>query len=127
MFGLSYKETTDPFPGERHLPGHNYTGTGTRVIERKARGDQPVNRVDAASRLHDMEYEFARGQVDRKKLVQQADRDYINTNFDIIFGRRDSSLRERVDAALVIPIISTQFAIRAITGMDYQTLRGWDE
>ena len=43
-------------PPEMHLPGHNFTGPFTRLVERIKRGDNPVNRVDAAAMKHDITY-----------------------------------------------------------------------
>ncbi|ESO88609.1 hypothetical protein LOTGIDRAFT_165393 [Lottia gigantea] len=43
------------YPGEKHLPGHNYTGSGTRLDlrldenDKPKPGEEPVNRVDAAA------------------------------------------------------------------------------
>ena len=53
------------YPGEKHLPGHNYTGPGTRLdlrLEngpdglRPKPGEEPINRVEAASFRHDLAY-----------------------------------------------------------------------
>lgn len=41
---------------EYNLPGHNYAGPGTRVRARIINGDKPVNTLDAASLVHDVEY-----------------------------------------------------------------------
>ena len=51
------------YPGEHHLPGHNYTGPGTRTDIRLDEnnipkpGEEPINRVDAAALNHDIAYE----------------------------------------------------------------------
>ena len=52
------------YPGEFHLPGHNYTGPGTRLDLRlepggspvPKSGEEPINRVDAAAFRHDIAY-----------------------------------------------------------------------
>lgn len=41
---------------EKHLPGYNYCGPGTKVIERLMRGDAPINELDGACQVHDVEY-----------------------------------------------------------------------
>ncbi|ESO87074.1 hypothetical protein LOTGIDRAFT_154564 [Lottia gigantea] len=50
------------YPGEKHLPGHNYTGPGTRLDlrldqnDKPKPGEEPGNRVDAAALKHDILY-----------------------------------------------------------------------
>jgi hypothetical protein len=39
-----------------HLPFHNYAGPGTHLNTRINRGDIPINKIDAAALIHDMEY-----------------------------------------------------------------------
>lgn len=41
---------------EYHLPFHNYAGPGTHIKERIDRGDKPINSLDAAALVHDIEY-----------------------------------------------------------------------
>ncbi len=41
---------------EYHIPFHNYAGPGTHVLTRIERGDQPINDIDAAALVHDLEY-----------------------------------------------------------------------
>lgn len=43
--------------GERHLPGLNYCGPGTNVTRRLLEGVKPVNDLDAACLMHDLETE----------------------------------------------------------------------
>lgn len=44
------------YPGEQHLPFHNFAGPGTHVKERLARGDKPTTRADAVAKVHDVDY-----------------------------------------------------------------------
>lgn len=70
------------FPGERHIvsgpgaqfPGsqHNFTGPGTQLAARLARGDRPVNAVDAVSQRHDVDYSMARTPADVREADQRA-------------------------------------------------------
>ncbi len=46
----------DKLPFEAHLKGYNYCGPGTRLKERLARGDQGINPLDEACKLHDIAY-----------------------------------------------------------------------
>jgi len=41
---------------EMHLPGYNYCGPFTKLEERLARGDKPINKVDAGCQQHDIFY-----------------------------------------------------------------------
>jgi hypothetical protein len=41
---------------ELHLPGYNYCGPFTKLNERLARGDKPVNKLDAGCKKHDIFY-----------------------------------------------------------------------
>ena len=43
-------------PVELHLPGYNYCGPGTKLFERLARGDQGINPLDNACKVHDITY-----------------------------------------------------------------------
>ena len=111
--------------GELHLPGHNYTGAGTQTMMRIERGDEPINQIDQLALQHDINYLEAIGQEDRNVLVNQADDVMINTALDIAFGRRDSTLRERVEGVIVASILSGQRGVRSLTGWDLQRLMGW--
>lgn len=111
--------------GELHLPGHNYTGAGTQTQMRIDRGDEPINQIDQLALQHDISYLEAIGQEDRNVLVNQADDVMINTALDVAFGRRDSTMRERIEGVTVASILSTQRLIRTVTGFDIQRLFGW--
>jgi hypothetical protein len=43
-------------PVELHLPGYQYCGPGTKLQKRLKRGDNGVNPLDAACRVHDIAY-----------------------------------------------------------------------
>jgi hypothetical protein len=60
---------------ERHLPGYNFAGPGTNVERRLREGVEPMNELDAACLVHDLETESrgpfrARGNPRR---IMQAD------------------------------------------------------
>ena len=44
---------------EVHIPGYKFCGPGTKLAERLARGDIPINRLDEACLKHDLEYSQA--------------------------------------------------------------------
>jgi len=39
-----------------HLPGYQFCGPGTKLVERLKRGDKETNPLDAACREHDILY-----------------------------------------------------------------------
>ncbi len=81
---------------EIHLPGHNYTGPGTKLKERLLKGDVPVKELDKAAQFHDMTYAIFKDKKDRhvfdKKLQDEA--------FDIVKDGKHS-LKDRAEAGLV--------------------------
>jgi len=91
---------------ELHLPGHNFTGPGTQLRKRLARGDQPVNRVDKISMEHDMAY--AAG-VDEGV----ADKRYVRQALGIILNR-NASPTERTEALFVGSIIGAKAVIEGV-------------
>ncbi|ESP04431.1 hypothetical protein LOTGIDRAFT_170824 [Lottia gigantea] len=68
------------YPGEKHLPGHNYTGSGTRLDlrldenDKPKPGEEPVNRVDAVALKHDILYRnkdiTSRDEADRQMIIE---------------------------------------------------------
>lgn len=83
--------------GEWHLPGHNFTGPGTKLKYRLEQGQEPINKVDALSLHHDLRYEFY---GDDPFEVFRADVQYIGGSVGIVFSPT-STWRERGEGALV--------------------------
>lgn len=54
-------------PFEIHLPGYNYCGPGTNLIERLARGDKGINQLDEYCKEHDIAYSRSLSLKDRLK------------------------------------------------------------
>ena len=85
---------------ELHLPGHQFTGPGTKLKERLLRGDKPINKLDAAAREHDMMYNIFKDTKERhvfdKKLQDQA---------SAILKDPQSTIKERLEAGLVSGIM----------------------
>ncbi len=54
-----------------HLPGHNWAGPGTDILQNFAQKKIPVNNLDFQSFLHDIAY------WDVKKSTEEADSEYI--------------------------------------------------
>src|SRR5438093_98186 len=85
------------FPGEYHLPGHNYVGPGTRLDMRLDQnniprpGDEPIDRDDQAAYIHDLKY---RECGDSLQCKHEADR--IN----------DPTFREKFQRVLIKGILN---------------------
>jgi hypothetical protein len=56
----NYRKLEDSI--EFHMPGQNYTGPGTHVINRVLDRKYPMNMTDAATLFHDIEYYMKAGQ-----------------------------------------------------------------
>lgn len=78
---------------EAHLPGMNYCGPGTRLKERLARGDQPVNKLDGLCLKHDLFYDREKETTKR----HEADRILAEGALQR-FKSRDASFGERLAA-----------------------------
>lgn len=74
-----------PSSRENHLPGHNFTGPGTRIKTRLKYDVKPMNAVDKITRLHDIDYMVISDALksgnlskhDAIKLVRKADKDCV--------------------------------------------------
>lgn len=83
-------------PFELHIPGYQFCGPGTRLEKRLARGDQGVNRLDAACREHDIAYSRSNDLSDRHaadQILADRARERITA--------RDSTLGERAAASAI--------------------------
>jgi len=83
---------------ELHLPVYNYCGPFTELEKRLARGDEPVNKLDAGCKEH---YIFYRDHQDAKER-HLADKELANIANERMHAS-DSSIRKKTDAALVKP------------------------
>lgn len=94
------------YPGEMHLPGHSFTGPGTRLDLRlnpdgtPKEFSKPVDRVDEAAYRHDLAY------------AQHADTAGRNVADKVMINDLNSipnpSFRERVERSIVKPILTTK-------------------
>jgi len=94
------------FAGEMHLPGMNFAGPGTNLSKRLTSTGQyhdwskPVDRIDDATYHHDLAYQ---------RFPDTANRNIADTallkEMDAI---SDPSIRERVERAIIKPIISSK-------------------
>ena len=57
---------------ELHLPGgYRFCGPGTRLAERLARGDRPINALDEACRAHDIAYSASNDVAERNRADRE--------------------------------------------------------
>lgn len=81
---------TQKYPGEKHVPGYNFLGPGTNMEERRKPENQqkgdftPINRLDAAAKKHDIQYENIQNKYkelgDKPKAIadiHQADKEFV--------------------------------------------------
>ena len=94
-------------PFEMHLPGHNFTGPGTKLNKRlnadytPKSWSKPINRVDQAAYEHDVCYAK---NTDTTTRNQVCDRNMLTELKGIV----NPSLRERLDRSIVEKIIGTK-------------------
>lgn len=104
---LSLNSVINNLPFEMHLPGHNFTGPGTRLDKRlnpdltPKSWSMPINRVDNAAYHHDVCYLKNK---DTKVRNEICDKDMIEELDGIV----DPTLRERFERGIVKPIIKTK-------------------
>ena len=91
-------------PWELHIPGgYSYCGPGTKLKERLARGDAPINKLDSHCRDHDIFYSknpdtAARNKADLKLADQAWER----------VKASDASLGERAAAYAVTNVMKAK-------------------
>ena len=117
--GSILNKVLNNLPFELHLPGHNFTGPGTKLNKRlnsdltpKA-WSKPINRVDNAAYHHDVCYlknsdTKYRNEVCDKNMLSELD------------GIYNPSIRERLDRSIVDKIIGTKIKF----GMGAQKKKG---
>tara|TARA_Y100001963_G_scaffold113369_1_gene157017 strand:- start:31 stop:330 length:300 start_codon:yes stop_codon:yes gene_type:complete len=88
---------------EYHLPGYNFCGPGTNLEERLARGDKPINELDACCMVHDIVY----SQTKDKKARVAADRQLRNCAVSIGI-KKETSKKLRAEAAIVAGAMATE-------------------
>ena len=97
-------------PFEMHLPGHNFTGPGTRLDKRlnsdftPKETSKPYNKVDKASMNHDICYAKNTDTKTRNKLC---DKEYLKE----LKGIYNPSIRERIDRTIVSNIINAKMKL----------------
>jgi len=102
-----FNKAVSNLPFELHLPGHNFTGPGTR-LDRRLNSDltpkewsKPINKVDTAAYHHELCY--AKHQ-DRKTRNELCDKEMLQELDEI----DKPSLRERLDKGIVKNFINAK-------------------
>jgi hypothetical protein len=75
---------------EMHLPGYNYCGPFTKLEERLARGDEPINKLDAGCQQHDIFYRDHRDTKERHtadKVIANITKERMHAS-DASFGEK---------------------------------------
>ncbi|ESO92185.1 hypothetical protein LOTGIDRAFT_162841 [Lottia gigantea] len=96
------------YPGEKHLPCHNYTGPGTRLDlrldenDKPKPGEEPVNRVDAAALKHDILYRNKdinfRHEADRQMIIE-------------LENIPNPTFKDRMQRALIIKLLKAKMKL----------------
>ena len=105
--GSLLNKAINNLPFEMHLPGHNFTGPGTKLNKRlnpdltPKQWSKPVNRVDKAAYHHDVCYfknddTATRNAVCHKNMLKE------------LKGIYNPTLRERLDKSIVSKLIGTK-------------------
>ena len=97
-------------PFEMHLPGHNFTGPGTKLSKRLKKDgtpkswSKPINRVDESAMHHDVCYAKNKNTGVRNRVCDK-------NMLDELAGIYNPTIRERFDRAVVSPIIGTKMRL----------------
>lgn len=121
------------YPDERHSIGimppytgvvYNFNGPKTHIDERIARGDVPVNEIDAKAKTHDLQYREAQKEYDRnpdkaafKAKIWNADKSYIQ-------GVKSVAFQDPIVAAASIAAIGTKMAAEKAGILDSKRFSG---
>lgn len=94
-------------PFEMHLPGHNFTGPGTK-LEKRLQADgtphswsKPINRIDNAAMNHDICYSKNKDTTTRNKVCDQ-------NMLQQLKGIYNPSVREKMERSIVSTIIGSK-------------------
>lgn len=83
-------------PFELHLPGYQFCGPGTKLQKRLNRGDNGINGLDAACKVHDIAYSKTKDIIQRN----QADKELAEKAWERVKSK-DSTWGEKLNAYLV--------------------------
>ena len=102
--GSFLNSSMNKLPFEMHLPGHNFTGPGTKLNKRlnldgtPKEWSMPINRLDNAAYHHDLCYSKHNDTKTRNEICDQ-------TMLGELSGIVNPTLRERIDKSIVGKLI----------------------
>ena len=105
--GSILNKMINSLPVEMHLPGHNFTGPGTKLNKRlnedltPKKWSKPINRIDKAAYHHDICYLKNNDTATRNAVC---DKNMLKEMSDIY----NPTLRERMERGLVSTLIGTK-------------------
>ena len=105
--GSILNKMINSLPVEMHLPGHNFTGPGTKLNKRlnpdltPKKWSKPINRVDKAAYNHDICYLKNNDTVTRNAVC---DKNMLKE----LKGIYNPTIRERMERGLVSSLIGTK-------------------
>uniref|UniRef100_A0A2S2NK18 Phospholipase A2-like domain-containing protein n=1 Tax=Schizaphis graminum TaxID=13262 RepID=A0A2S2NK18_SCHGA len=88
---------------ETHFPGYHFCGPGTDFLERIARGQLGINKLDEACRLHDSVYTSSTD----FKLRMEADMKLETQAWERVIAK-DSSYKEKIAAWMVTNVMKVK-------------------
>ncbi|XP_060854405.1 uncharacterized protein LOC132932178 [Rhopalosiphum padi] len=88
---------------ETHFPGYHFCGPGTDFLERIARGQLGINKLDEACRLHDSVYTNSTD----FKLRMEADMKLETQAWERVIAK-DSSYKEKIAAWMVTNVMKVK-------------------
>jgi len=100
-------DTINSLQFEMHLPGHNFTGPGTKLNKRLNEDmtpkawSKPINRVDKATHHHDICYVKNKDTKTRNEVCD-------NNMLTELNGIFNPTLRERMERGVVFKIIGAK-------------------
>ena len=105
--GSFLNSLVNKLPFEMHLPGHNFTGPGTKLYERlnsdgtRKEWSTPINRVDSAAYHHDLCYSKHDDTKTRNEVWDM-------TMLGELSGMVNPTLRKRIDKSIVRKLIKAK-------------------
>lgn len=102
---IIYEKINENKTFELHLPGYNYCGPGTRVINRLNKKIKPVNRVDKACMKHDINYLLSNNTD--IKTISESDKEFL----DELLTIKKPDFLELVGLLVILPCINIKMTI----------------
>lgn len=101
----------DILPFEVHVPSYQFCGPGTHLEKRLTRGDSGINPLDAACKLHDIEYSKHKNSAERSIADKALQKEAMKRVFS-----KDASLAERATALGVAAAMKIKRGLTKKTG-----------